>query len=255
MPDNIAALSEKEKQVLRLLTAGHDAKSVARHLGLSVHTINERLRDARRKLGSSSSRDAARQLLAAEGPAPQKFGPEYLGDAPGDGTRDRLQVADGGGIAARRARVWIGVSIMSVSLALAALAFSAQQSPPAAAPATATPTTAAAVESDAVRAARDWLALVDGGDWAASWRATNRSFQSLNTLERWSEVATAVQTPLGAPMGHELVNELFVPAPPMGYQLVQFRSHYANRPQLLVTLTLEQEDGRWKVAGITLDDS
>ena len=39
-------LSEKEKQTLRLIVRGYDAKSLARHLGLSIHTVNERLRDA-----------------------------------------------------------------------------------------------------------------------------------------------------------------------------------------------------------------
>lgn len=69
----VDALSEKEKQTLRLIVRGHDAKSTARTLGLSVHTINERLRDARRKMAVSSSREAARLLLEAEGgltPAP-----------------------------------------------------------------------------------------------------------------------------------------------------------------------------------------
>lgn len=60
-------LTEKEKQTLRLIVRGHDAKSSARHLGLSVHTVNERLRDARRKLEVSSSREAARLLLEKEG--------------------------------------------------------------------------------------------------------------------------------------------------------------------------------------------
>lgn len=59
------ALTEREKETLRLLAAGHDAKSAAVQLGLSVHTVNERLRAARRKLGVSSSRAAARRLLEA----------------------------------------------------------------------------------------------------------------------------------------------------------------------------------------------
>ena len=45
MAHNVHALTEKEKQTLRLLLAGHDAKSMARKLDLSVHTVNERLRD------------------------------------------------------------------------------------------------------------------------------------------------------------------------------------------------------------------
>jgi DNA-binding CsgD family transcriptional regulator len=52
----VGALNEREKQALRLLLDGHDAKSAAVTLGLSVHTINEYLRQARRKLGVTSSR-------------------------------------------------------------------------------------------------------------------------------------------------------------------------------------------------------
>lgn len=54
--DDQVVLSAREKEALRLLLVGHDAKSIANTLGLSVHTINDRLRDARRKLGVSSSR-------------------------------------------------------------------------------------------------------------------------------------------------------------------------------------------------------
>lgn len=68
-------LSEREREVLRLLVRGHDAKSIARALDLSIHAVNERLREARRKLGVSSSREAARILAAREG-----SGPNFLGD-------------------------------------------------------------------------------------------------------------------------------------------------------------------------------
>lgn len=59
MTGRLSSLTEREKEVLRLLSASHDAKSAAAHLGLSVHTINGRLRVARRKLGVSSSRAAS----------------------------------------------------------------------------------------------------------------------------------------------------------------------------------------------------
>src|SRR3546814_20183810 len=77
----IQALTEKEKETLRLLVDGHDAKSMARHLGLSVHTINERLRDARRKMSASSSREAVRQLREIEGRHPAILRDKALGDA------------------------------------------------------------------------------------------------------------------------------------------------------------------------------
>jgi DNA-binding CsgD family transcriptional regulator len=58
------ALTEKELEVLRLLAAGHTVKSIAAGLGRSEASINERLREARRKTGVGSSRELARLLDA-----------------------------------------------------------------------------------------------------------------------------------------------------------------------------------------------
>ena len=118
-------LTEKEKQTLRLILRGHDAKSSAQELGLSVHTVNERLRDARRKLGVTSSREAARRLLAEEGgETPESLGDKALGDA-----------AEGSGAAeaaasATQRRAWFGLGpglaltlagVLAMSLIFAAL--------------------------------------------------------------------------------------------------------------------------------------
>lgn len=59
------ALTEKELEILRLLASGHTVKSIAARLGRSEASINERLREARRKTGVGSSRELAR-LLAAQ---------------------------------------------------------------------------------------------------------------------------------------------------------------------------------------------
>lgn len=63
----VSRLSEREREVLRLLAQGHEIKSIAASLGLSTHAVNERLRGARGKLGVSSSRAAARLLAVQEG--------------------------------------------------------------------------------------------------------------------------------------------------------------------------------------------
>lgn len=57
-------LSVRELEVLRLLAEGHTIKSIAAQLGRTEASINERLRDARRKTGMGSSRELARQLGA-----------------------------------------------------------------------------------------------------------------------------------------------------------------------------------------------
>jgi DNA-binding CsgD family transcriptional regulator len=58
------ALNARELEVLRLLAEGHTIKSIAAQLGRTEASINERLRDARRKTGVGSSRELARQLGA-----------------------------------------------------------------------------------------------------------------------------------------------------------------------------------------------
>ncbi len=60
----LAALNDKELEVLRLLTLGHTVKSIAVQLDRSEASINERLRDARRKTGVGSSRELARLVGA-----------------------------------------------------------------------------------------------------------------------------------------------------------------------------------------------
>lgn len=62
LPSSLAALNDKEVEVLRLLAAGHTVKSIAASLGRSEASINERLRDARRKTGVGSSRELARLI-------------------------------------------------------------------------------------------------------------------------------------------------------------------------------------------------
>jgi DNA-binding CsgD family transcriptional regulator len=146
MNNDSPGLGEREKEALRLLLAGHDAKSIAASLGLSVHTVNERLRDARRKLGVSSSREAARRLATFEGQDPNFLGDKEFGvvpsargrEGPGEPHRRR-----GGAIGF----VWLGggMLIMSLIIAGAVLTFALQGNGETnAAPAAQTPTAAAA---------------------------------------------------------------------------------------------------------------
>ncbi len=244
----IEALTEKEKETLRLLVSGHDAKSMATLLGLSVHTVNERLRDARRKLAVSSSREAARQLRASEDRTPEILGDKALGEAAAaPGVEETT--ASAGTRRMGRPSGWIaGGLIMSFALALFAfVSLSGRADTPAAAPAT------APAESPAVAAALGWLALVDRGDWNGSWEATGQAFKALNTAETWTRVARQVQGPMGAVKSRVLLSEETVPAPPYGYQMVKFRTDYANKTGAVETLSLVREGGSWRVVGVTVE--
>ena len=265
MTSGLTALTAKERQALRLLAQGHDAKSIARHLGLSVHTINERLRDARRKLGTGSSREAARLLMAAE--APEKSVDMALGAATPPAPAQSAPHQPAARTPRPRPGWQTGAVLMSCALALAAvfaLAVPADPSAPIAAPAavagtatlTATlaePATATSGESPPVAAARRFLALVDAGDWAGSWNAAGQSFRALNTSARWAEAAARVHGPLGPASHRELVGSNYVPAPPAGAWLVKFRTRFASKPDAIETLSLAQEGDGWHVVGLMVE--
>ncbi len=75
-------LNKKEKEALRLLLLGHDAKTAAQQIGVTPNVINERLRSARQKLQVTSSKAAARMLADHEGFEPKFFVPKNIGIAP-----------------------------------------------------------------------------------------------------------------------------------------------------------------------------
>lgn len=243
------ALTEKEKQTLRLIVRGHDAKSTARSLGLSVHTINERLRDARRKMAVSSSREAARLLLQAEGggvdsPYPDLFGDAGIGEDTGRPRVDRV------GRAHRRPWIIIGVFLMTLALALLALTAMPQSA------STPPPPPAAAREApnaEVVDTARQWLALLDQSNWDESYRATGSSFRAMNTSQIWAETSETARRPLGAMISRTFISQEDLPAPPHGYEVVKFRTRFANsNAETVETVTLDREDGRWRVVGVTI---
>ena len=257
MSARFQTLTEKEKQTLRLIVRGHDAKSIARHLDLSVHTVNERLRDARRKLEVSSSREAARLLLDTEGDGPQNHVDKQIGEA---GSSANMGQAAVPGADRARTRFPIGliagVLLMSILLGALALSLISDGTAPSAATNAASVETIAPVtvgESKVVRSARAWLVLGDQGRWKDSWLGTATSFREANTAEKWAEVSEQVRVPLGAVVSRTALSQESVPAPPAGVEVVKFRTSFANKADVIETVSLAREGSDWKVVGIYLD--
>ena len=249
--DGCWALTDKEKQTLRLIVRGHDAKSIARSLGLSVHTINERLRDARRKMAVSSSREAARRLLEVEGTdTPQLFGDAQIGEDRAGLPIDQGEAPIGGaGRAYRRPSIIIGVLFMTLALAFLALT----ALPQLASTQASAPASAATTNAEVVRSAEQFLALLDQGRWDESYRATGSAFRKQNTLQVWASVSEQVRPPLGAVVTRNFLSQQDLPAPPRGYEVVKFRTAFANKATAVETVTLEREDGTWRVVGVTIE--
>ena len=247
MAQGLHVLTDKEKQTLRLLLAGHDAKSMARHLGLSVHTVNERLRDSRRKLSASSSREAARLLRDAEAGSPQSVADNQLGDAAALAGSAHT-VASTAGLPIGQRAVWIigVIAMLSLALALFALSPTAPQAD------THTPP-AAQTETLPVQSARQWLEMGDASDWKGSWAATGASFRKANTLASWTSVSEKVRLPLGTVVSRTLISADEVPTPPNGNTVIKFRTRFANKADAVETIALTREDGGWKVVGCYIE--
>ncbi len=241
-------LTEKEKDALRLLLRGHDAKSSARELGLSVHTVNERLRDARRKLGVTSSREAARRLMAEELDAPELPRDKALGDAAegpvaADMTTPATRRWASFGLVPGLALALIGVFAMSLILA----ALLAVWSPSASEARQDLP--AAPVNLDQVQvAAREWLALIDRGEWRASHTASGSAFRSAISASAWGQAAAQARQPLGRVVTRELL-EYGSQSAPREMRIVLFRTDFANQTGTTETVTLEREGGEFRVVG------
>ncbi len=121
----LAALSDKELEVLQLLAAGHTVKSISVQLGRTEASINERLRDARRKTCVGSSRELARLLDS------QKFWDKNIDLSLPRPTGETLVQPPGAG------RKWSKGTIMmlvAIPIAAAGLVMAATNSMPAAAP-------------------------------------------------------------------------------------------------------------------------
>lgn len=245
----LETLTEKEKETLRLIVRGHDAKSAANELDLSVHTINERLRAARRKLDVTSSREAARVLFESERGASENLVYEPLGDAPASETGDPQSITEQG----RGPALWIGGTVIMLTT-LAALALSLSNTV-----ATADSETEIAVAELALadnqrkEAALSWLEIVDNSDWQASYAAAGKSFRDLNTVEGWRNASMKVRVPLGKvitrePLAFEIVN-----APPQGYSLVKFLTVFEGEVTAFETVTLEREGDQFKVVGYLIE--
>ena len=64
--DRLARVNEGQRACLRLVLQHKSSKDIARELGISPHTVDQRIRFAMKTLGAANRVEAARLLAAAE---------------------------------------------------------------------------------------------------------------------------------------------------------------------------------------------
>lgn len=108
--------------------------------------------------------------------------------------------------------------------------------------------------SEPERAAREWLALVDSGQYGESWTAAATLFRRAVTAAQWAQQVGAVREPLGTMVRRRLTREKRsseAPGAPDGeYSLLTFESAFENKREAVESVTVtREEDGTWRVAG------
>jgi hypothetical protein len=115
-----------------------------------------------------------------------------------------------------------------------------------------------APHADDERKAREradvWLSLVDQGQYAESWEAAAKLFQSSTDKDQWAEALQGARTPLGSASSRNLraaeYKTQLEGAPAGEYVVVHYESAFEKKPAAREIVTLrKQTDSSWKVAG------
>jgi hypothetical protein len=106
----------------------------------------------------------------------------------------------------------------------------------------------------AQKSAEQWLALVDEGSCAESWKTASAYFQTAVPQNQWEHTISAVRGPLGDMVSRQLKNARYtesLPDAPAGeYVVLQFDTSFVNKKEAVETVTPKLDpDGKWKVSG------
>jgi hypothetical protein len=109
-------------------------------------------------------------------------------------------------------------------------------------------------EETAQKSAEQWLALVDAGKYAGSWKTAAGYFQTAVSQDQWKHSIAAVRKPLGDLVSRKLKSAQYtksLPGAPDGeYVVLQFDTSFAKKKEAVETVTpMLDKDGKWKVSG------
>ena len=102
--------------------------------------------------------------------------------------------------------------------------------------------------------AQVWLALIDAGNYAESWKESSQLARSLVTEDAWDSSLSGVREPLGTLVSRKLISAQSLtemPGAPDGhYVVMQFDTSFANKKSAVETVTfMLEKDGQWKSCG------
>ena len=112
----------------------------------------------------------------------------------------------------------------------------------------------ATLKKDALAAAENWLAIIDKGEYAESWKEAAEYFKTAVSQNQWVNSLQAVRKPLGKVNSRTVKSTTYktsLPGAPDGeYVVIQFTTIFENKKSALETVTpMKDKDGKWRVSG------
>jgi hypothetical protein len=113
---------------------------------------------------------------------------------------------------------------------------------------------ASEAEKDALKAAEEWLILIDSGEYGLSWDNAAELFKKAVTKEQWEKTLKAVRPPMGDLVSRNVKSATYansLPGAPDGeYVVIQFSTGFTNKKSAIETVTpMKDPDGKWRVSG------
>lgn len=110
---------------------------------------------------------------------------------------------------------------------------------------------------EAKQAADQWLALVDAGQYKASWEQAAEPLRKAISVAQWEKAGRDVRMPVGTVQERTLASSNYsttLPGAPQGqYVVLQYTTRFADRANAVETVTpMLEADGKWRVSGYFL---
>jgi hypothetical protein len=144
----------------------------------------------------------------------------------------------------RVVRIVLAVCVLAGAV-LGRVSFAAQQH---------SPMVKQTAEEIAVREAESWLAMMDAGKYAQSWKAAAAVMRGAVTVEKWESTMKNVRDPLGKLESRKLQSATYttlLPGVPDGdYVVVLYETSFEHKAVAQETVIMSREkDKVWRVAG------
>jgi hypothetical protein len=109
-------------------------------------------------------------------------------------------------------------------------------------------------EEKALKAANEWLKLVDDGKYNESWKAAAQYFKNSLTSSQWEQAVSPVRKPLGKVLKRAVGTKEYrttLPGAPDGeYVVIHYNTSFENKASAVETVTpMLDKDGTWRVSG------